>query len=522
MIERASALRERERNRLLRRVDWRFLLPRPRPRQAVCFSGGLLERAVGLISERLVDAGERSRGKCDLVAAVNPDRSTLLRARDLLHPGGSFYSEWYPSAWVTIRGVRKRLSEAGFDEASLYWAWPPPSRGSPLFWVPLGNPGALRFFLANRPRSTSPVEGVRRALSRIAWLAMLRLGLSFPICAVVRKRSQAPDDPTSPTLENSIKDGWQALGLGPVPARFDRLLLTGGHRSINKVVALIFANDGRPAMVVKLPRVREAVPSLERERVVLGSLHAVRGVPRVVFFSEGEASALGETYLGGEPLFTRLRPDNFHDLANAATDWLAQLVAAEDSRPRSRWWDRLAEPILSRFEASFGSVVDPESLKQTRVALGRLDRLPPVHEHRDFSPWNVLITRNNRLVVLDWESAELEGLPALDLIYFLTYLAFFANGAMESGRYRESYRELLDPGTPTGRVFRECQRRYCERLGLDPCVMHPLRLLTWLLHSRSEFGRLAADAGGPPNPEALRSSLFVALWEEELRHGQVS
>jgi hypothetical protein len=45
-----------------------------------------------------------------------------------------------------------------------------------------------------------------------------------------------------------------------------------------------------------------------------------------------------------------------------------------------------------------------------------------------------------------------------------------------------------------------------------------LRLLCWMLHSRSEYGRFVADAGGVPQPSQLRRSLFLGLWEEELRN----
>src|SRR5436190_718658 len=98
-------------------------------------------------------------------------------------------------------------------------------------------------------------------------------------------------------------------------------------------------------------------------------------------------------------------------------------------------------------------------IRETRARLAALGDLPLVCEQRDFSPWNVLIAADGALVVLDWESAETEGLPGMDLIYFLAYLAFFLDGAMESGRFRESYRAALDPATFTGAVQAECLRR---------------------------------------------------------------
>src|SRR5207302_1372878 len=114
----------------------------------------------------------------------------------------------------------------------------------------------------------------------------------------------------------------------------------------------------------------------------------------------------------------------------------------------------------------------------------------------------------------DWESAELEGLPGLDLVYFLTYLSLFLAGAMGSGRFRAAYRACLEATTPMGRLIAECEARYAAAVGLDAGSLQALRLLTWLVHARSEYRRLWADAGGPPGRAALRSSLFVALWEE--------
>jgi aminoglycoside phosphotransferase (APT) family kinase protein len=35
-------------------------------------------------------------------------------------------------------------------------------------------------------------------------------------------------------------------------------------------------------------------------------------------------------------------------------------------------------------------------------------------EQRDFGPWNLLVTPAGQIAVLDWESAEVDGLPALD------------------------------------------------------------------------------------------------------------
>jgi len=128
----------------------------------------------------------------------------------------------------------------------------------------------------------------------------------------------------------------------------------------------------------------------------------------------------------------------------------------------------------------------------------------------------VLVDSAGALAVLDWESAELNGLPALDLIYFLSYLAFFLEGAMETRRFAATYRATLDPASATGAVVAECLQRYATQVGIDLAALHPLRLLTWLIHSRSEYRQLTAEQGGQPYRAARRDSVFVSLWAAEL------
>jgi hypothetical protein len=129
----------------------------------------------------------------------------------------------------------------------------------------------------------------------------------------------------------------------------------------------------------------------------------------------------------------------------------------------------------------------------------------------------VLVTPTGEIAVLDWESAEVDGLPALDLVYFLTHAAFGVNGARNREQRIASYRRTLDPSTPTGAVRRDCLSRYFGALGVDPEQAAPLRALVWLIHAQSDFRHAAADAGGPPPRALLERSLFLGLWEHEVR-----
>jgi hypothetical protein len=307
------------------------------------------------------------------------------------------------------------------------------------------------------------------------------------------------------------------------------MLLTGGAKPINKVVGLVFAeSEQSPRLIVKLARVAESTAAIEREAANLRAVQAlrrdrVRGVPQVLFLQQWAGqTVLGETALTGRPLYTVLQRDTCRDLALKVTEWLAVLAEHTTPCPRAKWWERLIETTVDEFERNFGRVIDPAKVQATRTILAALGDLPLVCEQRDCSPWNVLIDNAGELVILDWESAEPRGLPLLDLIYFLTYLIFFLDGAMESKRFTESYRTMLDPAAFTGRIVADCQQIYMDCVGLAPIVLQPLRLLTWLIHSRSEYQRFAADAAGQPALADLRRSLFVSLWEEELSHAIVA
>ena len=543
-----NSLREEVRNRLLRRADWRFLLPISKPTKSICFANGLLGGAVTLISERMAEEFETT-GDCDLAVAVNPNRAMLQKSWSALHPGGSCYTEWYSPFAGGPNGIQRRLEAAGFEDVTCYWAWPWPSLSHPRYWLPLGAPGALQHFLLSRPPILGAVRRVANAGLRALWLLGLRLGLTLPICAVAHKPaltanhhpstvSQVPssDGRSSASVIsrdplNIIRDKWGTWGLGPTPDHLSSLVLTGGHRSVGKVVWLVFAEpDHCPRLAIKMPRIPESVPGLTREATTLQSIQALRpsgvqGVPRVLFCEERAGLlAVGETALTGQPIPRLLRPDNFREFALQATAWLADLAGQSVPLPPAMWWNRLIEPVLTNFEETFGSVVDPGMLRETNAILSTLGPLPLVCEQRDFGPWNVLVTADGRLAVLDWESSEPHGLPGLDLIYFLSYLIFFLdgtlrpNGATRSGRFRESYRAALDPTTLLGSLRSECLARYANHVGLDTDALRPLGLLVWLIHSRSEYQHFTADVAGRPEREALRRSLFVSLWEEEVRH----
>src|SRR5215216_5921789 len=102
---------ESARNRLLRRVDWRFLLPNPSPKRSMCLCAGELAEAVKLVSEHVTVPEEGLSADCDLAVCLDSARSTLLQAYKGLRPGGSLYLECY-SPFLSVSRLRRRLTDA--------------------------------------------------------------------------------------------------------------------------------------------------------------------------------------------------------------------------------------------------------------------------------------------------------------------------------------------------------------------------------------------------------------------------
>lgn len=425
-------------------------------------------------------------------------RNPLVRRRDwrFLLPEAELLGHWRLPRPGRVGRVRRRAEEAGYTDVRVYWAGPLPHR-LPQFWLPLDSEEAIDHLLSSRaPRSPAGV-----ALRRL-WGLVRRAGLLAPIY-VVGRPPNAPE------------------GDLPVSPSCPLLLLTTGHRSINKAVGLAFeAGEEKPAKAVKFARVPEAEPGLEREAEVLRHLREARpdleGVPALV----GEGSRAGrlavvQEAVAGESLLDMLSPQNFEEVALRVTRLLVELARTGEGASGDDWRRRLVAEPLDWFEQHFPFA----PVAEARSLLDGFGELPAAVEHRDCSPWNILINPGGDPVLLDWESSEPAGLPGLDLVYFLANCAFVLDKALESGRTRESYARLLDPATPNGRVAAKALAEYASALGIGEDDLRRLRLLTWITHSRSDYRHLQLESPGEPSTEALRGSVFLGLAEEELKRG---
>lgn len=505
-------------NALARRLDWRVLLPDP-ALDAVAHDGDAhlaeaLATVGGAEPVALAAAAPGSRG---VVVLSEPDAATLAAAGRAVAPGGAVYVEWR-RAPRGPGGLERALAAAGLGLAGAYWPTPWPDRAqAPRVWVPVAAAEPMSWYRGTRAPAGRAARLAWAAETR-TWQAARRGGALASLAVVAVPAGAAVPEPWMATLAR------RAAAHAPAGTP-EVLLLTGGRASRNKRVGLVFApGAARPALAVKTARTAAGEVGLRHEADVLDLLARTPGpgvhpAPRLVFRHDAPGGvAVGTGVAEGTPVLDLLTPDSHGRITQQVTDVLLALArrsvpAAPDHQAR------LIDGVQQAFRTMFAGAVSSGEVAEAERRLATLPSLPPVVEHRDCSPWNVLRTPDGDLVLLDWESAEPAGLPMLDLHYFQTFAALALEGRIAAAD-EATYRRTWNPASGVGRRVAACERRYLTGLGLPAACAHPLRLLTWMVHARSEHARLLAErGGGTVSTAVLAGATFVRLWRAELRRG---
>jgi aminoglycoside phosphotransferase (APT) family kinase protein len=114
-----------------------------------------------------------------------------------------------------------------------------------------------------------------------------------------------------------------------------------------------------------------------------------------------------------------------------------------------------------------------------------------VFQHGDPGTWNVLVTKNGRVAFLDWEAAEVEGMPLWDLFYFLRSYCVGAARSQGATDPLAGFRQQFLGETQLGQLVREATRHYCERTSLSAQLIEPLFYLCWMHRALKEATRLS-------------------------------
>jgi len=299
-------------------------------------------------------------------------------------------------------------------------------------------------------------------------------------------------------------------------------VIAGGRYASRKVTFFLFSPQQKeqPEYVVKMVRQARLNPRLENEGQALRRLaHTGFGqqhlFPQVVFSSSHRALAmLGQTAIPGTSLRQRSALTADCPLGRAAIDWLTDL-AAHTVSPAGSTAQSISEAMITLLD-HFVDLYRPSSetvaflTGQVDTIVRNADRLPTVFQHGDPGPWNILVTPDERIAFLDWESADPAGMPLWDLFYLLRSLAVGIGRQQGiSDRLAAFQRQFLD-ASPFAQLVVESINDYRRQIKLPAALTAPLFYSCWIHRSLKEATRLA--------PSQLSHGQFIKLLQWCIEH----
>lgn len=315
-----------------------------------------------------------------------------------------------------------------------------------------------------------------------------------------------------------------------VPERLTSVMLTPRFRASRHVVFLVLPyKKPAPVLVAKIPRLGERSRSLSLEAGAIQSVQGMRpggfdSIPRLVAFEDYRGyPLLVETALNG-PLLDP--PRVRHDLESAcdlALGWLTDLPRTPAERAAPDWFDTQIMRPLQVFGEAFPLNTEERQLwARTEAVIAGLRHagLAPIVEHGDVSHPNLIALHNQNLGVVDWELAEMQGVPACDMFFFLTYAAFARDDARARRDFLTPFSDaFFGPGAWAVPVVEQ----YARRMEIAQDDLKPLFVLCWARYMSRLLLRLYNNdpARGSVEPETaawLRDNRYYTLWRHTLSH----
>ncbi len=425
-----------------------------------------------------------------------PSADTIAALR---RPDGFFYRETQEAAWQAHRAQPGNVTSRCLRLTPLH--------GEIHSLVPHGDEATWRYFTRHRMHKTN----LRLPLLAKAERALNRRGLN-----------------TSVKHRIGILEGFEAGTSTTPPAYLRQLALQhgrdieshrwglwarGGYRS-QKVLFYLFDGAAEtPELVVKLDRDAAFNVRLENEYAALAELHRLAPalaahVPEPLFLGHpGKLAAVGERMVRGRPFTSRTDGSATCPRGLQAVEWLTELGRATADPVRPAQAADALHDLFTRFVAIYQPSAGEQEFLRAQIARVAASpyALPAVLQHGDPGPWNLFVRPDGTVVFLDWEAAELRGMPLWDLFYFLR--SYVLLGRVRGLHSRlDSFAAAFLGESPLSSFLQQAVEHYCARVGLHPTLVEPLFFTCWMHRALKESARL--------HPARLGDGRFL----EVLRH----
>ena len=293
------------------------------------------------------------------------------------------------------------------------------------------------------------------------------------------------------------------------------VFVTPRFQASRHVVAVV-VKDGTPRLVAKIARDPNGGEALAHEaRSLRGIRHFAveHHCPQIVDYVAAPAPMLLETYIGGtamSPDVVRSRPA---ETIGATSEWLLALHrSSQHAADSNRIQRSIADPLARFLQVMRGHSQAEELVADTLCILAPLsgNQVPLVMEHGDLSHPNLLLDRDGKLGVIDWELSDAGGLPLTDLCFFLSYVAFARHRAGSLEGYRMAFRAAWKDRDGWAWPHLMAAAR---QLGLER-VARPLFVLTWARYVAGFAARLSTTVHAPETRDRVAACRYFHLWRD--------
>jgi hypothetical protein len=432
--------------------------------------------------------------------------------RRLLASDGAVYYE--------LRGILERLRGRRMDQllsrggsSSCQQLWQTPLGGDLRTAVPVEDRAISEFFFAHVTRGHSLAN---RIVCRTGeWLSRRgALAHASPRLGVLIRRNGA-----ARSLPRYLAAVAERVGVDLSSYRFG--FSARAKYNANKAVFYLFEQGSTdPRILIKITRGSSFNFRLENEYRVL-SLLKTRGYadpgtyPNPLFLGEhGGLAVLGEDAVPGHPFRSRTTAEVDCPMAQQAVDWIIELGArsAHSTHANAREVSDSLFGLLERFLQLYPLEQSEKDFLEEQIAgLGRAQGpFPTVCQHGDPGTWNLLVTREGRVVFLDWEAGEPQGIPLWDLFYFLRSFVTWCWRVRGNSDTLRGFREFLLRPSPWSALLVPAVEKYCARVGLHREFVKPLFYTCWMHRALKECTRL--------RPDSLREGHYFNLLRLCLEH----
>ena len=315
-------------------------------------------------------------------------------------------------------------------------------------------------------------------------------------------------------------------------SQISSVIVTPRFQTSRNVVFLIFSRESPdPLLVAKVARVDDAGGFLAREAANLEAIHSggdaqLRSVPRLVAYDVFQHEVLLiESAVIGQLIRPSMVRRDFFSCLDVALTWIINFH--RQTAERTRWdkgaWDQLVDRPLDQLQERMGGDQRTRRLvTRTRweaQALAGLD-LPLVFEHGDLASPNLLLLPDQGIGVVDWELAAPRSLPAVDVFFFLTFMAIAREGLADD-ELDESLTTFRNAFFGVSAWTRPHVLRYANALGVPYAALKPLFLLCWARYVDNLLLRTiysGVQATGADMATVLQRERYWALWEYAVDH----